>query len=457
MKNIVRSIVSCTFATTLVAIAGACGPKLAPPVVVSAPRFPDFIVPTLSPPDPRLASLEAPHDAAWQFLQAGDLNLAEKSFQAVLKRSPSFYPSEAALGYVALARKDYSAALEHFDEVLKGRADYLSALVGRGQTLLEQSREGEALAAFEAALRNDPTLSDIGRRVEVLKARAAQENVAAARRAAQAGRLDEAVTAYQQAIAASPESAFLFRDLADIESRQSQTDQALEHYRKAIQLDSADVSSRVRVGEILEARGDLEGALTIYNEAIWLDPSPDIRRRVAALEARAAYLRLPAEYRALPDQPAITRGDLAALIGIRLASLLATAPPQAEVVTDTRNHWAAQWIMGAVRAGVMDAYENHTFQPRSGVRRSDLAQAMSRLLKLIAARKPELLKQWQGRQAKMSDVGVSNLNYADASLSVSAGILPLTDGGQFELSRQVSGQEAIDAVTRLERLDASSK
>jgi hypothetical protein len=82
---------------------------------------------------------------------------------------------------------------------------------------------------------------------------------------------------------------------------------------------------------------------------------------------------------------------------------------------------------------------------------------MSRLLKLIAARRPELLKQWQGRQAKMSDVGVSNLNYADASLSVSAGILPLGDGGQFELSRPVSGQEAIDAVARLERLYTSSK
>jgi tetratricopeptide (TPR) repeat protein len=456
MKNAVRSIVSCAFAATLVAIAPACGARLAPPVV-AAPHFPDFIVPTLSPPDPRLAPLQAAHDAAWQFLQAGDLNQAERNFQAVLKRSPSFYPSEAALGYVGLARKDYSAALDHFDVVLKDRADYVSALVGRGEALLAQSKEPEAVAAFEAALRSDPTLIEIGRRVEVLKARAAEENVSAARRAAQAGRLDEAVTDYQQAIAASPESAFLFRDLADIEARQNKTDQALEHYRKAIQLDPADAISRVRVGQILEAGGDVEGALAIYTEAAGLDPSSDIRRRIAGLEARAAYLRLPAEYRALPDQPGLTRGDLAALIGIRLENLLAAAPPQAEVVTDTRDHWAAQWIMGVVRAGVMDAYENHTFQPRNAVRRSDLAQAVSRLLKLIALRKPELLRQWQGRQAKMSDVGVSNLNYADASLSVSAGILPLVDGGQFELSRQVSGQEAIDAVAGLERLYASSK
>lgn len=54
--------------------------------------------------------------------------------------------------------------------------------------------------------------------------------------------------------------------------------------------------------------------------------------------------------------------------------------------------------------------------------------------------------------AGMADVGVSNLHYADASLSVAAGILPLVDGGSFQLSREVSGAEAIDAVTRIERL-----
>jgi len=341
--------------------------------------------------------------------------------------------------------------------VRRDRANYVPALVGRGQTLLAQSNEAEALATFETALGYDSSLSDIARRVEVLKARAAQENVAAARQAAQSGRLEEAVAAYQQAITDSPESAFLFRDLADIEVKQTKTDEALEHYRKAIQLDPSDVASRVHIGEILETRGDTEGALAIYNEAAAIDSSADVRKRIAALEAKAAYMRLPAEDRALADQESITRADLAALIGIRLESLVSAAPPQAELVTDAQDHWAARWIMDVVRSGVMDVYENHTFQPGSEVRRSDLAQAVSRLLKLIASRKPELLKEWQGRQAKMSDVGVSNLNYADVSLSVSAGILPLLNGGAFELSRQVSGEEAIDAISRLERLYAAAK
>ena len=105
----------------------------------------------------------------------------------------------------------------------------------------------------------------------------------------------------------------------------------------------------------------------------------------------------------------------------------------------------------------MEPYENHTFQPLSAITRGDLAQAIGRLLKIVAAARPELLKDWQSRQQKMADVGVSNLNYADASLSVAAGILPLADGGLFQLSRAVSGAEAIEAIARLERLANSTK
>ena len=438
------------------ALGTACGRPVAAPVVTT-PRYPDYIVPTLPESDPRFAEIVRDHDVAWRWFQAGDLSQAETGFQAILKRSPQFYPSETALGYVALARNDASPALEHFDRVVQSHATYVPALVGRGEALLAASREPEALAAFESALKVDPQLQAIARRVEVLRARALQDNVAAARKAAQANRLDEAARMYEQAIVASPDSAFLVRDLADIELKQGKTDEALVRYRRVIEMDPSDAASRTRIGEILDARGDLEGALKMYTEANDLEPSAELRRRTAALDARLAYLKLPAEYRAIPAAPSITRGDLASLIGIRLESLLASTPAQAVVITDTRSHWAADWIMATARAGVIEPYENHTFQPRTAVTRSDLAQAVARMLKIIATGRPALLKDWQSRQQKMADVGVSNLHYADASLSVAAGILPLVDGGAFQLSREVSGAEAIDVVTRIERLYHTSK
>ena len=76
-------------AAGLLAIVSACGAKLPPPAV-GPPRFPDFIEPSMSPPDARLAALDMAHHTGWRSLQAGDLDLAEREFQAVLKRSPSF-------------------------------------------------------------------------------------------------------------------------------------------------------------------------------------------------------------------------------------------------------------------------------------------------------------------------------------------------------------------------------
>ena len=60
------------------------------------------------------------------------------------------------------------------------------------------------------------------------------------------------------------------------------------------------------------------------------------------------------------------------------------------MITDTRGSWATPWIMAVTRAGVMEVYPNHTFQPAAVVRRGDLADAASRVLSLIAAEKPAL-------------------------------------------------------------------
>ena len=322
-------------------------------------------------PDPKQADLLRDHDAAWRWFQAGELARAESGFAAVLKRSPQFYPSETAIGYLDLARKNFEQAVERFDRVLQSNSAYVPALVGRGEALLALSREPEALAAFEAAVKLDPQLQTIARRVEVLRARAQQENVAAARKAAQSNRLDEAARLYEQAIAASPDSAFLVRDLAEVEAKQGKTEQALARYRRVVEMDPTDAASRMRIGEILDAQGDLEGAMKMYTEANNLEPSAELRRRMAAIDTRLAYLKLPAEYRAIPSQPSITRGDLASLIGIRLSALVERAPAQAVVITDARNHWASEWIMataGAGRDGVVREPHVPAPQPRPAQR-----------------------------------------------------------------------------------------
>lgn len=432
----------------------ACAPKvIPPPPVVTAPKYPDFIRPT-TPPSQANSAAAINADRGWAYLQTGDFKSAEREFAAALKNDPSFSPAEASLGYVELARKDAKAALPHFDRALEAQRADVSALVGRGQALLALDREADAVAAFEAALAVDPSLADVRRRVDVLRFRASEEQIARARQAARTGRLDEAVQAYTRAIAASPESPFLYRELALVERQQSNTDAALEHFRKAVQLDPTDVRSLVQIGEIQESQGEYDAAAQTYSEASALEPSPELDARIEAARSRSALARLPAEYHAIAQAAQVTRADLAALIGIRVPQLLQGAPrSDAALLTDVRNNWAQQWIMAVARAGVIEPFANHQFQPRAIVRRADLAQAVSRLLARIAARRPAVAKGWDSARLRFGDLAPGHLAYPAASAAVAAGVMKTAgDNAAFQPSRPVTGQEAVDAITKIEAL-----
>ena len=101
---------------------------------------------------------------------------------------PTFYPAETGLGYIGLARKDARDAVTRFERALASAEAYVPALVGRGQALLELGRDGEALTSFETALKADPSLTDISGRVDLLRVRAVQDNLARAKAATDAGR-----------------------------------------------------------------------------------------------------------------------------------------------------------------------------------------------------------------------------------------------------------------------------
>ena len=266
-----------------------------------------------------------------------------------------------------------------------------------------------------------------------------------------AGRLDAARTAYQRAIAATPDSGVLYRELGMVERRSGNAPAALEQFNRAVMLDPADAVSLAQSGELLEERGDFAGAETAFRHAHNLDPSAGYDRKADAVVARNREAVLPAEYRALSAAPQITRGDLAALIGIRLEDLLRQAPRTAEVITDTAGHWASAWITEVAAAAVMPPFDNHTFQPRAAVRRVDLAEAVNALLRIAGRTRPALQARIASRPT-IPDVSTSHLNYPAVAASVSAGILPLVEGGRFDTERPVSGADAIAAIDRLRAL-----
>jgi tetratricopeptide (TPR) repeat protein len=431
-------------------LAAACATRPIPPPVPTTLQYPEFLYPVI----PReLAAVEgsARVDTGWRYLQSGDLASAEREFAAALTRTPVLYPARAASGYVAFARRDYEQALVAFDGALNSGPRYVPALVGRGQVLLALERDEAALEAFEAALAVDGSLADLRQRVTVLRFRGLENVIEAARTAAAAGRLQEAEEAYGRAIAASPESAFLYRERGQVARRRGVAAAAIEHFRRAAELDPADAVSLVQLAELLEMRQDLPGAEAAYRRAAAVEPSAEIDARLAALASRAREATLPGEFRAIDGAKQITRGDLAALIGVRLEDALRDAPAQEVVMTDVAGHWAAGWVAQVARAGVIEPFANHTFQPRGAVTRADLARALNRLVALLALRHPELQPHLTARPP-IADMPPAHLSYPAAAVAVASGLMRLSDGDRFDPARPVSGPEAAEVIGRVRAL-----
>jgi tetratricopeptide (TPR) repeat protein len=436
----------------LLAAAAACAPKTVAVPPTTAPKFPDFIFPAPPAGLGTPAALER-HDLAWRWLQAGDTRAAERNFNAALKQTDGFYPAEAGLGYTGLARKDYKAAASHFDRAVVANPRYAPALAGRGEALLALGERELALKSFEAALGADPRLETLRSRVEVLRFRGLQDDLAEARKLADSGRLRDARAAYEAAIAASPQSPFLYRELAIVERRDGDVTSAITHAEKAVELDPNDSRALTLIGEIHESQKAYLKAVDAYEAALAIEQSDELANKIEDLRERAAFEAMPEEYRTIENSPTVTRGELAALLGVRLDDLLKRSRTRnAVVITDARGHWASPWILSSARAGLLEVYPNHTFQPQASVRRADLAQAASRALSLIAAHNPRMAASWRNARRQFPDVSPGHLSYPAASLAVESGVMTTLEDGTFQLTRPVTGAEAVAAVRALEDL-----
>jgi tetratricopeptide (TPR) repeat protein len=356
-------------------VTSACATKIVTPPVPTTPAHAEFVYPTVPPVflgRPGASLIEI----GWRYLQNDKTSDAERTFEVALKQNNTLYPARAGQGYVALARRDFTRALSAFDSTLKAAPSYAPALVGRGHALIGLGREEEALQPFEAAMAIDSSLTDVRRRIDVLKFRGLQEVIEAARDAVRKGREPEARAAYARALAASPESAFLHRELGMLDRKTGHPDKALEELTRASELDPSDAAAFVQIGELLDEKSDYAGAEAAYRKAADLEPTPELSVRLATVAKKAREAKLPPEFRASLTSAQLTRGDLAALIGVRFDDLIRDAPPRQVVITDTRGYWAADWIMPVARAGIMDPFANHTFQPRTRLRRGDLAMVV---------------------------------------------------------------------------------
>lgn len=439
----------------LLAVAGlVAGCASAPPAPTrpTAPRFAEYPPPEIPAAVNAPAALRARHEAAWQRLQSGDIRRATQEFTAILKTTPTFYPAAAGLGFAYLADRNFRLAEPRFAAVVTENDRYLPGWIGRADALIGLGRDEEAIDALERVVALDPKRETARTRLDLLRFRVTQSLIEAARRARAARRYDAAVADLGRALETSPQSTLILQELVAVELAAGRPAAAETHARRAVQLEPKVGEWHAQLGAVLEALERYGEAAASYNRAVAIEARSEWRTRAAELREKADAARLPAEFGRIASAATVTRGEVAAFIGIRLDTLIASAPRRVtDVATDVRTHWAASWILPVTRAGVMTIYPNHTFQPGATVRRGDLATIAAALVRLAAARSPELAK-WQAARPRFADMPASHASYSAAALAVTARVMDVDANGRFEPTRAVTGRELDTLVERIARI-----
>lgn len=128
--------------------------------------------------------------------------------------------------------------------------------------------------------------------------------------------------------------------------------------------------------------------------------------------------------------------SLAVLMAMTAALPLRAAA--AKSFTDTRGHWASQYIADAVSRGYVNGYENGSFKPNGSVTRAEFCKMINSALGLTSSDTIDFL-----------DVSSNNWFYTDVRRAVAAGYISGYEDRSFRANDQITRQEAAVIISRI--------
>ncbi len=172
---------------------------------------------------------------------------------------------------------------------------------------------------------------------------------------------------YERTIAASPDSPFLYRELAIVEKREGNLAGALEHAQKAATLNPTESRNFTTIGEIYEAQAEYDKALEAYTTAAALEPNEAIESKIDDLRERAAFAAMPDEYRSIEKARRPSRARSWRHCSV-FDSMTSSSAPRVRIRSSSPTREAAGQLRGSFRPpapDMMEVYPNHTFQPNA--------------------------------------------------------------------------------------------
>jgi tetratricopeptide (TPR) repeat protein len=413
----------------------------------------------MEPPPPPSLYIESPAPAmsamlslddriamedAWNNLKQGKAAKAEKILTKLGSANPFYY---AGLGYAALLLENLPLAEQNFEQAVRERQDMALAHLGLGQVYQKAGKEEQAYNEYLEVLKRDTENAWASKESEAIRTKMTAELLKEGKAYADAGDKEKGKESYLKALHYSPKSQEAYLALARIYREETNYQNSLFHLRTANANDPKNKTILRDYADTLYLAEQFPRSLDIYERLLELDPqNKQVKDRIDLLKNKLGIVEIPSQYNNIGASEAVTKEDLAALIGVKLRDVLGETSPKPPVIVDITTSWAARFILKTTALEIMDVYSNHTFQPKKIMTRAEIAETLVRLVSLLRKNGYKIVEQIPIDRIQILDVSPEHFSFQAIAQVISIELMTLAPDRTFRPELGLSGREAIKTL-----------
>jgi len=389
-------------------------------------------------------------EEAWGYIRQGKAAKAEKALLRLDPKNP-FYM--AGQGYTAFLLNDLPTAEQYFVRATEDFPDLLAAHLGLGQVYQKTGRPDSAYKEYLEVLKRYPENAWAKKESEDLRLEMTEARMNEARNFASLGNMEKSKEAYRTALEYSPKLQEAHLALARIYAKEKDFKNALFHLKIANTNDPKNKVILQDYADVLFQAGQMSRSLDNYERLIELDPRNKVAKdRADGIKNKLGVVELPSQYNSIAAQEAVTKEDVAALIGVKFKDDLDEQPPKPPVIVDITTSWAFRYIVKIAAYNIMEVYSNRTFQPNKMMTRAEMAETLVRLIDFLKKRGHEIIEQVPLNRIKIADVPQEHFYFQPIAQVIAYQIMDLASDRTFKPELSVSGQEAVKILNILQGL-----
>jgi tetratricopeptide (TPR) repeat protein len=189
----------------------------------------------------------------------------ETLWMDTLEKNPASWLAHYNLGILLAEQGKTYEAIDHYNEALQVKTDYVNIYINLGVALAKQERLEEAIGHYHQALQIMPDHPNVHNNLGNALARQ--------------GKVEEAASHYLEALRIEPNHAEAHYNLGLVLAEQGKVEQAISHYSEVLRITPNHLDAHINLGVELAKQGRLQEAASHFSKALQIKPDDATARR----------------------------------------------------------------------------------------------------------------------------------------------------------------------------------